>query len=277
MRKWCRVSSVWGMSAALVRLGGLRRQGPAKGRRRRPTAGGRACRPCRPRRRRRRPDEAVAAADAFHRQEGCEGQEGRADRSGDHVLRCGARRRHQGRTAIGRQEGHPDLHDRRGSGFIIVVEAKPGKSGEEVARRVFAYVPGRSDTPGPIWRSKAAATWATAARRCATGSVRTSAASRASIRRLRRDAEDQRCHQRLRLPLRNLHRVGLVVHDEHERRLLVRQARTPRRSSACWWRARRLSRRRDAAERAPPRRRGQPRAGRRRCGFGGPRHRKASR
>jgi len=28
-----------------------------------------------------------------------------------------------------------------GAGFIIVVEAKPGKSGAEVARRVFAYVP----------------------------------------------------------------------------------------------------------------------------------------
>jgi hypothetical protein len=33
-----------------------------------------------------------------------------------------------------------------GAGFIIVVEAKPGKSGAEVARRVFAYVPGDPHT-----------------------------------------------------------------------------------------------------------------------------------
>jgi hypothetical protein len=44
------------------------------------------------------------------------------------------------------KNGTPMYTTAAGSGFIIVVEAKPGKSGAEVARRVFAYVPGDPHT-----------------------------------------------------------------------------------------------------------------------------------
>ena len=44
-------------------------------------------------------------------------------------------------TSVDKQ-GIPTYTTGAGSGFIIVVEAKPGKSGAEVARRVSAYVPG---------------------------------------------------------------------------------------------------------------------------------------
>lgn len=39
------------------------------------------------------------------------------------------------------KDGTPTYATVAGAGFIIVVEAKPGKSGAEVARRVFSYVP----------------------------------------------------------------------------------------------------------------------------------------
>ena len=43
--------------------------------------------------------------------------------------------------AIVDKDGTATYTTAAGSGFIIVVEVKPGKSGAEVARRVFAYVP----------------------------------------------------------------------------------------------------------------------------------------
>ena len=143
MRKWSRVISLWGLSAALVcGLAACAAKGPMKG----PKAAAEALEPTA------MPTVPPAAPTPAPGTE-AEPLPTRAipkpvkakkgELIGPEITFFGAA--HADGTVVDPTEvdskGIPTYNSIAGSGFIIVVEGKPGKSGGEVGRQIFKYVP----------------------------------------------------------------------------------------------------------------------------------------